>query len=236
MVELVFRSLVAAAVLSGSAPGQPVPPIVEDGLTVRAVARRLASPRDAAPELHWVADPFPATANVTITDARVKAAVVEALTQLAAGEPDCPVWVLENSQTCTLSARLERRLTAFSFHVRDRVELLDPPDMEGRELALTLRVDYLVSPGAAAPPVRSLAVRVTTAHAQGAAAATVLTLSARDAAARVGAAPPAAFLDVPITVRLTDDDRAHPGSALFAVDRLQDELFRTGLRALRRGG
>jgi hypothetical protein len=236
MFELIVRPvLAAAAVLSGSGSAQPVQaPIVEAGFTIHAVARRLASPPDAPPALHWVADPFPGAPNVTISHPPLKAAVVDALTQLAAGEPGCPIWVLENSQTCTLSARLERRLTAFSFHVRDDVALLDPPDAEGKELSLTLRVDYLVSPaGQAASLVRSLVVRVATERGKQGAAATALTLTARDAAERVGTPPPPAFLDVPITVRLTEDDRVQPGGALFPIDPLQNELFRAGLNALR---
>ena len=107
-----------------------------------------------------------------------------------------------------------------------------------RRAALTLRVDYVASAAAGtAARVRSLLVRVATEHVTPGAAATALTLTARDAAARAGSAPPpAAFLDVPITVRLTDADRARPGGAVFPVETLQNELLRAALNAVRAAG
>src|SRR5882672_7846005 len=138
MFESILGPLMTVVMLSGSGTAQPAAaPIVESGFMIHAVARRIASPADVAPGLHWVADPFPGASSVIISHPTVKTAVIDVLTQLAAGEPGCPIWVLENSQTCTLSARLERELTAFSFHVHDHVDLLDPPDEEGRQLSLT---------------------------------------------------------------------------------------------------
>src|SRR6476469_10991506 len=89
--------------------------ITEAGLQIHAVARRLASPSGAAAELHWVPDPFPGPSNVIVSDPDIKAALIGVLMELAPGEPACPEWVLENSQTCTLGARLARRLAACSF-------------------------------------------------------------------------------------------------------------------------
>src|SRR5262245_23827319 len=46
-------------------------PIVEPGLRIRAVAKRIASPVGGAVELHWVPDPFPGVGDVLITNAAV---------------------------------------------------------------------------------------------------------------------------------------------------------------------
>jgi hypothetical protein len=236
MFAYVLGTLVAAVLSSGDGPPQTgAVPIVEPGLTIHAVARRLASPADAAPALHWVAEPFPGVSNVTISHPPLRTAVADALSRLAAGEPGCPTWVLEISQTCTLGARLERELAAFSFHVRDHVDLLDPPDVEGKELSVIVRVDYVVLQ--TVPLVRSLIIDVATEHAKGDGADTALTLTARDAAARAGApAPPPMSLDVPITVRLTEADRTHHGGTPLPVSQLQNELLRVGLSALRAAG
>jgi hypothetical protein len=237
VVALIVRSLVVAALVwltAATAAAQPGAPIVEAGLRLHAVAKRLASPADAAPALHWVAEPFPGAADVLVSDGNVKATFVSALAALAGGENGCPIWVLEISQTCTLGPRIERRLAEFSFHLRDHVDLLDPPDMEGKELNLTLRVDYLAPSGRSGAVVRSLEVRVTTERARGDAHASELTVLARDAAARSGAPAPA-LLDVPITVTLTESDRARPDApeSPFTVEALQNELLRAGLQAVR---
>jgi hypothetical protein len=88
----------AAAVLccSSGSPQTAAAPIVEPGLTIHAVARRLASPPDQPPQLHWVADPFPGASNVIVSDPALNQAVVAALQRLASGDALCPTWVLEN--------------------------------------------------------------------------------------------------------------------------------------------
>jgi hypothetical protein len=71
MVPLIVRSLVVAAFVwltAATAAAQPGAPIVDAGLRLHVVAKRLASPADAAPTLHWVPEPFPGAADVLVSD------------------------------------------------------------------------------------------------------------------------------------------------------------------------
>src|SRR5262245_28753259 len=102
VLALVF---IVAPPSAGAAPQPQTPLIREDGIKIHAVARRVASPRDAAPALHWVAEPFPDAASVIVSNARVKEALIGHLSRLVA-DPECTVWVLENNEMCSLGERL----------------------------------------------------------------------------------------------------------------------------------
>lgn len=202
---------------------------IEDGLRIRAVAKRTAAPADDTPSLHWVPEPFPTASSLLVSNPALAQRLAEILQAIAAGDPRCPTWVLENSNECTLAEKLRREANEFSFEVRDHIKLLDPPETEGERLDLTLRVQY---ENPKPRTVDSLAVNISTGNANKPSAIRA-TFKAGDAARRGQLPPPdARTLNVEIAVALSEEDRKRRDGSLFSVDELQTELFRVGVSVL----
>ncbi len=205
----------------------------EAGLKLHATAKKIASPAGGPVELHWVPDPFPRPSDILVSNPVLAKELADTLNRLAEDDLCKGAWVLENSQTCTLGEMITRALMDFKFSFVDDVNLLFPPDEEGKQIDLTLLARYEISQKPLT--VESIEAVISTGNAKKDPAAVELKMSVAEAARRIGSAgiPTNIAGDEVITVRLSDQDRKRPPSPEFPVDRLQDELFRVGLNVLK---
>jgi hypothetical protein len=234
MVRLSFLIYVLVAVLAvaGLCWSQPGSATVEAGLRVHAVAKMIVSPMGGLIELHWIPDPYPGASNVLVSNPVLAQKLEDTLGKLADDDLCKGAWVLENSQTCTLGAKIETALREFTFSFKDDVNLLDPPEEEGKQLDLTLRIEYTIPQPRA---VEAVVAVISTENVKPDAEAIELTMSAMEAAKRIGATdfPPDPIGNEVITVILANQDLARPSGQDFPISRLQDTLLRVGLNALK---
>jgi hypothetical protein len=192
-----------------------------DVLAVRIAAREIRLPEDDAPSLRWVLDPFPTAGAVRVSDESFAPLLRQALQDLrdrkAAGFEKCKLFVLEMLEpdvSCDLRQALMNLLSAYKFDMSADNKYFFTPDgaspPEDARLTLTFTVPTLT--------IDSISVDLQTANAADPA------FALPEASMTAGEAV--------ITAHLSRKDLERSGGSRRPVEELQQELFRTGIKAL----
>ncbi len=145
-------------------PAASQPAKTENVLRVAFTGKFVAEKAGGVEAFHWVLDALPGPGDVLVSDATVKARLVEMIPHLN-DRPDhaaCLLWVLEKNNQCSLTAAMTLQFAGsgikFEF-TAPAVPLIRLPSQATPSASIVLRAGYSVPPDRV---VRSLCLVVTT--------------------------------------------------------------------------